>query len=83
MEDNVPRRPEDVNPDMQTKQPGTAEPLTVINWEDYNFPLCLHLVHFSLTELQGSMKRYSLNVYLSYIIILCVLVTNRKLIIFC
>jgi hypothetical protein len=51
---------------------------STINWNDYNYPPCLHLVHFSLSELQGTVKRFALNVYLSFIIIIVVLILNGK-----
>ena len=49
----------------------------VIDWDKYNFPPCLHLVHFSVSELEGSLRRYALLVYLSYTIMLSVLGLNR------
>ncbi len=49
-----------------------------INWSDYNYPPCLHLVHFDLSELRGTIKRFALNVYLSFVIIICVLLINSK-----
>ena len=47
-----------------------------IDWNDYNFPPCLHLVHFSLSELQGTVKRFVMNVYISFVIVVCVLLIN-------
>ena len=73
--------------DMQVHDPNNPVPVvstsqtnnaTAINWNDYNFPPCLHLVHFSLGELQGSVKRFVLKVYLSYMIVLSVLLINCK-----
>ncbi len=56
---------------------GQGSAAIVINWENFNFPPCLHLVHFSVGELQGSLRRYALFVYLSYTIMLSVLGLNR------
>eukprot|EP00826_Nyctotherus_ovalis_P022550 TRINITY_DN1745_c0_g2_i17.p2 TRINITY_DN1745_c0_g2~~TRINITY_DN1745_c0_g2_i17.p2 ORF type:complete len:215 (+),score=46.32 TRINITY_DN1745_c0_g2_i17:124-768(+) len=47
-----------------------------INWNDYNFPPCIHIVHFSLAELQGPVKRFVLCIYLSFLIIIGVLIIN-------
>lgn len=55
-----------------------ANSASPINWNDYNFPPCLHLVHFSLGELQGTVKRFVLKVYLSYMIVVAVLWVNRN-----
>ena len=57
---------------------GSTNSSSGINWSDYNFPPCLHLVHFSLSELQGSIKRFVLNLYLSFMIIFVVLLINGK-----
>ena len=55
---------------------GSEEDNGPINWKDYNFPPCLHLVHFSLTELSGRVKRVVLNMYLSFLIVVFVLLVN-------
>ena len=47
-----------------------------IDWADYNFPPLLNLMHFSLAELQGGLKRFVLNLYISYIIVIAVLIIN-------
>ena len=48
-----------------------------INWENYNWPCCIRLVHFSLDELQGTLKRFVLCQYLNFIIIVIVQFINR------
>jgi len=50
-----------------------------INWSNYNFPPCLHIVHFSLTELQGKLRSFVASIYLSYLILLAILFINRIL----
>jgi len=52
-----------------------------INWNDLNFPPCLNLVHFSLSELKGNLKRFVLIIYLSYLITVVVMLINCKLIV--
>ena len=57
-------------------QSSTGNESNNINWSDYNFPPCLHIVHFSLAELQGPIKRFVLCIYLSFLIIIGVLIIN-------
>lgn len=59
-----------------TKPPLTNE--TVINWEDFNFPPCLNLVHFSLSELRGPLKKFVLNAYVAFLLIVMVEVCNSN-----
>eukprot|EP00826_Nyctotherus_ovalis_P010359 TRINITY_DN1273_c0_g1_i3.p1 TRINITY_DN1273_c0_g1~~TRINITY_DN1273_c0_g1_i3.p1 ORF type:complete len:122 (+),score=31.33 TRINITY_DN1273_c0_g1_i3:112-477(+) len=47
-----------------------------INWNNFNFPPCLNLVHFSLSELRGSLKSFVLLIYFSYLITIAVMVIN-------
>ena len=49
-----------------------------IKWTVYNYPPCLHLVHFDLSELRGSVRTFVLCVYLSFLIIVIVLILNSK-----
>ena len=49
-----------------------------INWAEYNFPPCIHLVHFSISELKGPVKRFVLCIYLSFITVITVLIINSK-----
>ena len=59
-----------------------AEPnssLGKINWADYNFPPFIRIVHFSLAELQGTLRRYVACLYLGYLILLGVQGINRIL----
>jgi len=48
-----------------------------INWQNYNFPPCINLVHFSLDELQGTLRRFVLCQYLNFIIIIFIQLFNR------
>ena len=66
-----------MRPEVKVDRPAPNAPGT-INWNDYNFPPFLHLVHFSLSELQGPVKRFVLNAYLSFVIVVIVLCINRK-----
>ena len=76
--DEMPKAPER-NPEsgLGGVQGGEIGKDPVIHWENYNFPPCLHVVHFSLGELQGALRRHVLFVYLSYTIMLGVLGLNR------
>ncbi len=47
-----------------------------IKWEDINFPAYYRVAHFSLSELQGGLKRFAIKVYLSFLIILAILCLN-------
>ena len=56
---------------------GAKAPLSsTINWKDINFPPFYRVVHFSLYELQGGVKRFAFKAYLGFIIILSVLLIN-------
>ena len=48
-----------------------------INWNDFNFPPFLGLVHFSLAELKGTLKSFVLIIYLSYLVTISVMIINR------
>ena len=52
------------------------KPVSKINWANYNFPPCLRIVHFSISELHGALKRFVLCVYISFLIIIAVLILN-------
>ena len=81
MEIDIGRKPAEVASSGQAIQP-PQNPASSgnINWDDYNYPPCLHLIHFSLSELQGSVKRFVLQVYLSFMIIVSVLLINCTLV---
>ena len=69
---------------VEVQVQGTMDQVTgtnqnsTINWNDYNYPPCLHLVHFNLSELRGSVKTFVLCLYLSFMIIVVVLILNSK-----
>ncbi len=68
----------------ESRTPDLAAPPTSttqgsINWNEYNFPPFLRLVHFRLDELQGPVKRFVLNAYASFMIVVSVLLINSKL----
>eukprot|EP00826_Nyctotherus_ovalis_P056946 TRINITY_DN7774_c0_g1_i6.p1 TRINITY_DN7774_c0_g1~~TRINITY_DN7774_c0_g1_i6.p1 ORF type:complete len:108 (-),score=18.56 TRINITY_DN7774_c0_g1_i6:251-574(-) len=47
-----------------------------INWGDYNFPPCIRMVHFSLGELQGGLRSFVARVYLTYLLLISILLIN-------
>jgi len=48
-----------------------------INWNDYNFPPLLRVVHFTFSELQGRVKKFVVKAYSSFMIVVAVLLINR------
>ena len=50
-----------------------------INWSEYNFPPFIHIVHFSLSELEGSIKSFVFCLYADYLIIIGILIMNRMI----
>eukprot|EP00826_Nyctotherus_ovalis_P063901 TRINITY_DN9369_c0_g1_i9.p1 TRINITY_DN9369_c0_g1~~TRINITY_DN9369_c0_g1_i9.p1 ORF type:complete len:223 (-),score=43.95 TRINITY_DN9369_c0_g1_i9:223-891(-) len=59
-------------------RPISTKKISKINWANYNFPPCVRIVHFSLSELHGALKRFVLCIYLSFLLIVAVLLTNSN-----
>ncbi|CAG9313732.1 unnamed protein product [Blepharisma stoltei] len=47
-----------------------------IDWHDYNFPPCLKLIHFRLSDFQGNEKALIKKIYVSWILLTIVLSIN-------
>ncbi len=47
-----------------------------IKWEEYNFPPCLRLIHFKLSELQGLVKKVVYLLYIELWLIVAILLAN-------
>ncbi|CAG9324754.1 unnamed protein product [Blepharisma stoltei] len=47
-----------------------------IDWHDYNFPPCLKLIHFKLSDFQGTEKALIKKLYISWILLTVVLFKN-------
>ena len=50
-----------------------------IDWSDYNFPPFIHIVHFSISELEGSLRRFVVCIYINYLILLGILLLNGNI----
>eukprot|EP01016_Furgasonia_blochmanni_P017648 TRINITY_DN20361_c0_g1_i2.p1 TRINITY_DN20361_c0_g1~~TRINITY_DN20361_c0_g1_i2.p1 ORF type:complete len:251 (-),score=5.14 TRINITY_DN20361_c0_g1_i2:51-803(-) len=49
---------------------GAAPPPQLpINWEDFNYPPCLHLIHFSIKELQDPYKSVVKKIHYSFLVL--------------
>lgn len=44
-----------------------------INWDDYNFPPCIKVLHFSLNDFKGSERAVIKKMYVSWILLMTVL----------
>ena len=51
-----------------------------IKWEDYNYPPCLRLIHFNLSELQGLVKKVIYLLYIELWLIIAILLSNCMII---
>ena len=62
---------------------GTApkQETSLIKWEEYNFPPCLRLIHFKISELQGLVKKVVYLLYIELWLIIAILLANCMLII--
>ena len=49
---------------------------TNVNWENYNFPPCINLFHFTYGELEGSQHNVAKLIYFTWILLLCGLFIN-------
>jgi len=49
---------------------------TPIKWEVYNFPPCLRLIHFNLTELNGLVKKVVLLLYIQLLTVFAIVMSN-------
>eukprot|EP00826_Nyctotherus_ovalis_P009737 TRINITY_DN12575_c0_g1_i13.p1 TRINITY_DN12575_c0_g1~~TRINITY_DN12575_c0_g1_i13.p1 ORF type:complete len:252 (+),score=39.72 TRINITY_DN12575_c0_g1_i13:72-827(+) len=43
-----------------------------IDWSDCNFPPLLKLAHFSISELQGTLKRFAVMLYIAFLIVFAI-----------
>lgn len=50
-----------------------------IYWANYNYPPCIPIVHFSLIELKGKLRSFVAYLWLSYIILLAILIINSMI----
>ena len=63
-------------PDVITINDNSNNSSSSIDWTNLNFPPCLKLMHFSLAEIQGPVKRFVLVMYSSYLISIIVMIIN-------
>lgn len=49
-----------------------------INWQDFNYPPCLHIIHFRLSELKKPVKTIILLLYVSFICIPAICILNCR-----
>jgi hypothetical protein len=47
-----------------------------IEFTDYNYPICVKLIHFKMSELSGSVKTVVRMIYLSYLLIVIISLIN-------
>ena len=50
-----------------------------INWQDFNYPPCLHIIHFRLSELKKPVKTVVLLLYISFLCIPAICILNCTL----
>ena len=47
-----------------------------INWQDFNYPPCLHIIHFRLSELKKPVKTVILLLYISFLCVPAISILN-------
>lgn len=56
---------------------GIAPPQQTIDWDNYNYPPLIRIMHFNLNELEGSARRVVRLCHWAFLLIIITLLVNR------